>query len=132
MCDGNNRKKMRRKHMLSRENTVQTTMPLLQEIRASYQPRDAAQTTMSLLKEIFASYHPRAFAIRLWDGTVWEPEPGYPARFTLILQHPGALRKMFLPVSELSLAEAYIYNDIDIEGDIEAIFSISDYLFAQQ
>jgi len=88
------------------------------------------QSTLSLLQEILASYHPRNFAIRLWDGTVWEAERGYSANFTLILQHPGALRKMFLSRSELSLSEAYIYNDIDIVGDIQAIFPLVDYLLS--
>jgi cyclopropane-fatty-acyl-phospholipid synthase len=33
---------------------------------------------------------------------------------------------MVLPPSELNLGEAYIYNDFDIEGDIEAVFPIAD------
>jgi len=51
-----------------------------------------------------------SFAVRLWEGTTWQAEPssGEPPRFTLVLQHPGALRKMFLPPSELNLGEAYI------------------------
>ena len=75
----------------------------------------SAETSMSLLYDLFGSYHPRNFAVRLWDGTTWEAEPGQPARFTLVLQHPGALRMMFLPPNELTLGEAYIYNDFDIE-----------------
>ena len=92
----------------------------------------AVQTTLSLLQDILGPSAPasakRDFAVRLWDGTVWRPEPaaGEPARFTIVLQHPGALRKMFLPPNELTLGEAYIYNDFDIEGDIEAVFSIAD------
>jgi len=35
---------------------------------------------------------------------------------------------MFLPGDELSLAEAYLYNDFDIEGDIETIFPVADRL----
>ncbi len=62
-------------------------------------------------------------AVRLWDGTVWRPGSGSaePTRCTLALQHPGALRKMFLPPSDLNIGEAYIYNDFDIEGEIEVI-----------
>jgi len=92
----------------------------------------AVQTTLSLLQDILGPSAPasakRDFAVRLWNGTVWRPEPaaGEPARFTIVLQHPGALRKMFLPPNELTLGEAYIYNDFDIEGDIEAVFSIAD------
>ncbi len=82
------------------------------------------QTTLSLLQDLFGSLHPCNFAIRLWDGTTWKPQSAESTRCTLVLQHPGALRSMFLPLSDLSLGEAYIYNDVDIEGDIEAIFSI--------
>src|SRR5215469_3756988 len=88
----------------------------------------ALQTTLSLLQDLLGSSPQRNFAVRLWDGTTWKPEPqsGEPARFTIVLQHPGALRKMFLPPSDLTLGEAYIYNDFDIEGDIEAVFPLGD------
>ena len=88
----------------------------------------AVQTTLSLLQDFFGSSQLPIFAVRLWEGTTWKsaPESGEPTRFTLVLQHPGALRKIFLPPSELNLAEAYIYNDFDIEGDIEAVFPLGD------
>ena len=89
----------------------------------------AAEITLSLLQDVFSSSPARDVAVRLWDGTTWQPEPGSgePARCTLVLQHPGALRKMFLPPSDLSLGEAYIYNDFDIEGDIEALFPLMEH-----
>jgi cyclopropane-fatty-acyl-phospholipid synthase len=78
---------------------------------------------------LLAGYQRRDFQIRLWDGTTWgdDTQP----RFTLVLKHPGALREMFLRPSELTLGEAYVHNDFDIEGDIEAAFSIADYLIGQ-
>ncbi len=89
----------------------------------------AAEITLSLLQDVFSSSPARDIAVRLWDGTTWQPEPGSeePARCTLVLQHPGALRKMFLPPSDLSLGEAYTYNDFDIEGDIEALFLLMEH-----
>jgi cyclopropane-fatty-acyl-phospholipid synthase len=63
------------------------------------------------------------FSVRFWDGTVWEPKAINHARFTLVLQHPGALRQMFWPPNDLSLGEAYIYDDFDVEGDIHAFFA---------
>jgi cyclopropane-fatty-acyl-phospholipid synthase len=88
----------------------------------------AVQTTLSLLQDLLGSIQPGNFAVRLWDGTVWRPEAAgsEPARFTVVLQHPGALRKMFLPPNDLTLGEAYIYNDFDIEGEIEAIFPLAE------
>ncbi len=92
----------------------------------------AVQTSLSLLQDLLSSYHPRNFAVRLWDGTTWEAEPGQTTRFTLILQHSGALRKMFLPPTDLALGEAYIYNDFDIEGDIEAVFPVADHFMNER
>ena len=88
----------------------------------------AVQTTLSLLQDLFGSSEQRNFAVQLWDGTTWKPEPAEPTRLTLVLQHPGALRRMFLPPSDLNLGEAYIYNDFDIEGDIEAVFPLADQI----
>lgn len=92
----------------------------------------AVEIGLSFLKNLLGSYHPRDFAVRFWDSTMWEAEAGQLPRFTLVLQHPGALRKMFLPPSELNLGEAYIYNDFDIEGDIEAIFPIAEQLIMKK
>ncbi len=94
----------------------------------------AVQTTLSLLQDLFGSSQFPNFGARLWDGTVWQskPETGEPVRFTLVLQHPGALRKMLLPPSELNLGEAFIYNDFDVEGDLVAAFLIGDQLMDER
>src|SRR5262249_33269160 len=88
----------------------------------------AVQSSFAFLRDLLSDYGPRDFAVRAWDGTVWEPDAGQPARFTVVLQHPGAVRKMFWPPSKYGLAEAYIYDDIDIEGDIFAFFTFINYL----
>jgi cyclopropane-fatty-acyl-phospholipid synthase len=81
---------------------------------------DRVRTCLTLL---FPS--PRAYAVRLRDGNMLEPDAGR-ARFTLAIQSPGALRRMFnLPV-ELALAEAYIRGDFDIEGDMVAAFGLME------
>ncbi|HJQ28850.1 MAG TPA: cyclopropane-fatty-acyl-phospholipid synthase family protein [Rubrobacter sp.] len=88
----------------------------------------AVRKCLSFLDEMLGEHHPRDFAVRLWDGSVWDAEPGMPVRFTLVLKHPGALRRMFWPPGEISLAEAYIYDDFDIEGEIGAVFPLADDL----
>jgi cyclopropane-fatty-acyl-phospholipid synthase len=82
----------------------------------------------SFLHNLLGNYHPRDFAVRFWDGTTWNPDPGQPTRFTLVLKHPGALRRMFWPPSDLTIGEAYIYDDFDIEGDIAEVSKVADYL----
>jgi cyclopropane-fatty-acyl-phospholipid synthase len=87
---------------------------------------EAARLTWHLLDELFAGDRSHNISVRLWNGTCWPDEAPRPA--TIVLKHPGALRKMFLPGTELSLAEAYLYDDFDIEGDIEAVFELADAL----
>ena len=91
----------------------------------------AVNLTLDLLNDLFDDYRPRDFGVRLWDGSSLAPEPGQPERFTLMLRHPGALRRMFLPPSELALAEAYLYEDYDIEGSLEAVFPLADHLLVE-
>ncbi len=86
------------------------------------------RTGLGILRDLFNDYRPRDFAIRFWDGTIWDSEPGQPRRFTLCLNHPGSLCKMFWQPNEVKLGEAYIYDDFDIEGDIGAVFSLADYV----
>jgi hypothetical protein len=58
---------------------------------------------------------PRAFAVRLWDE-ITLPASADPA-FTLVLIHPHALRRMFMPPIERALGEAFIDGDFDVDGD---------------
>jgi cyclopropane-fatty-acyl-phospholipid synthase len=85
---------------------------------------------LDFLDHLFEFYPRRDFRVRLWDGTVWGR--GNPGRFALLLKHPGALRKMFLSPSELTLGESYIFNDFDIEVDIEASFAVADFLLSEE
>lgn len=82
------------------------------------------ERSVALLDHVFPS--PRNFAVRLWDQSEL-PAASAPA-FTLVLNHPGSLRAMFAPPIELSLGEAYIYNDFDVEGDFYAVFGLADVL----
>ena len=82
------------------------------------------------LDALLKHYARRDFAVRLWDGSVWGAE--MQPRFTLVLKRPRALRAMFSSPSELTLGEAYIHDDFDIEGDVEATFDLADYLLGQE
>lgn len=85
------------------------------------------QETLFSLQTLLGDLPSIDFAVRLWDGSLWGASPAE-ARFTWVLNHPGALRRMFWPLNELSLGEAYIFGDFDIEGDLEAAFSLGDQL----
>lgn len=90
--------------------------------------KDVVKDTLHFLEWILRGYHPRNFEIKLWDGTTFEADPGENVRFRLILTHPGSLKNMLWPPTELNMGEAYIYGDFDIEGDIEAVFPVAEYV----
>ncbi len=85
-----------------------------------------AQQSLTFLKRIFTDYSSRDFAIRLWDGSTLPQEVGQTRRFTLVINHPGALRKLLWNPTELGLGEAYVFKDFDIEGDLEAALKLQD------
>src|SRR3972149_2758810 len=75
----------------------------------------AATQAVEVLTLLFGP--PRDYAIRLWNGAVVGTAG---SRFVLALNHPGALRGMLIPPTDLNLGEAYVRNDFDVEGDLEA------------
>ena len=88
----------------------------------------AATRAMAIFRLLLHDYHPRDFAISCWDGSQWPAEYGSP-RFTLIVRHPDALRRMLkASANDLSLSEAYISGDLDVAGDIEAAMPVANYL----
>jgi cyclopropane-fatty-acyl-phospholipid synthase len=102
-------------------------MALLERVSAR---ESAVEHSISFLHHLFGYVQNDNFDVRLWNGTVWG-KSGNP-RFTLVLNHPGALRAMFTSPSYLSVGEAFIFRDFDIEGDIEAVFYLADRLFERE
>ncbi len=87
---------------------------------------EAKRLTFHLLDELFGSQRIGSLGIRLWDGTLW-PDSS-PRETTIVLKHPGSLRAMLQPGTEVGLGEAYLYDDFDIEGNIETAFELGDVL----
>jgi cyclopropane-fatty-acyl-phospholipid synthase len=97
----------------------------------AYSVRDhAVEISLDLLDAITADYPRRDFAVRLWNGDTWGNTRS--PRFTLVLKHAGALRRMLSGANELTLGEAYIYDDFEVEGNLEAAFEFGDYLLAHE
>ena len=92
----------------------------------------AVQTSRDMLTILASGYSPRDFAVRFWDGSRLEPEAGQEALFTLALKHPGAMKKMLWPPDGVAFAEAYVYDDYDIEGDILAFFRFTQFLIKKK
>jgi cyclopropane-fatty-acyl-phospholipid synthase len=95
-------------------------------MHATSSEKTVEEKTRHVLSEIFAGCSLEKVSVRLWDGTAWPDER--PRSAVLVLKHCEALGRMFLPGTEAGLAEAYLHNDFDIEGDIEAAFEVADFL----
>jgi cyclopropane-fatty-acyl-phospholipid synthase len=92
-------------------------------------PSTAKQITHEILDALFGGATEKV-GVRLWDGSHWPDDQ--PRRATLVLNHPGALRHMLLPGTEVALGEAYLYGDIDIEGHAESVFDLAEQLTSFQ
>ncbi|HEY5432741.1 MAG TPA: class I SAM-dependent methyltransferase, partial [Coriobacteriia bacterium] len=81
--------------------------------------------TIAVLTDLLGETHCWDVRIRLWDGTTLGPTH---ARTTIVLPFPWSLRSLMWPPNELNAGEAFIFGDIDIEGDIEGVFDVWDRL----
>ncbi len=73
------------------------------------------QTTLDIYHDLVGASSSPAPRLRLWNGELHGP---IDAPSTLVLRHPGSMRSLVMPGTELTAGEAYLYDDIDIEGDI--------------
>jgi cyclopropane-fatty-acyl-phospholipid synthase len=80
-----------------------------------------------VLDHLFGPPRSRSFAIGFWTGQVDAPARR-DTRFTLVLRSPGSLRRMLLPPTETSIVDAYLFGDVDVEGDMEAAVSLGDLI----
>ena len=94
------------------QHTSDPRVPLSQEVVAA----------------VFGPVSERHFAVRYWDGTFEPAGATSTPEFTLAFQRPGALRRMLLPATELSIAEAFVSGDVEIEGRMEQAMYLGDTL----
>jgi cyclopropane-fatty-acyl-phospholipid synthase len=83
----------------------------------------------AVFNSIFQDYEGPAFAIRLWDGWHWSSSVNQAPACTIVLNDPGALTALVAKPNEITLGEAFIRGDLDVEGDIFSAFSIAEHLF---
>src|ERR1700680_4014412 len=92
------------------------TMRPVQMTQQVHAADGAATKALSIFRLLLDDFHPRDFSISFWDGSQWQAESDAP-RFTLMVRHPDALRRMLkTSTNDLSLSEAYISGDLDVEG----------------
>lgn len=92
-----------------------------------FQPIDPrVRAARAVLAELIGPPSQWPITICFWDGSVEPGRAGEAKPASLILREPGALRRMLLPPSELALGEAYLRDDFDVEGDLEAVIDLVD------
>jgi len=82
----------------------------------------------AVVHDVFGEPDTRRFDVVYWDGS---REPGATAEFRLVITRAGSLRRMLLPPSELSIVEAFLSGDIDVEGDLERAVTLGDAINAR-
>ena len=90
------------------------------------EPASAPASATLLALERLLGGSPSHYAVELWTGERLGPAPGVSPHFTLRLAHASALRRMLWPPGELSLAEAFVRGDFDVEGDLTAAFALRE------
>jgi cyclopropane-fatty-acyl-phospholipid synthase len=78
----------------------------------------------AVIKTLFGPAPMRPMHVRYWDGSIERGRTD--SKFTLRLNRRGALRRMLLPPSELSIVESYLSGDVDIDGDFESATELGD------
>lgn len=95
---------------------VDGVVKTIEERFASEDPN--ARIAAAILRLLFGDAYARDFAVRLWEGTLIPAQERQ--RFTLRVNHPGALRTAFRPPVDLNAGRAFAAGLLDIEGDVEA------------
>ena len=90
-------------------------------------PAERLCAAQRIVAELFGPSRDRLFTVRYWDGFE-ELSGAGPPRFTLVFRRPAALRRMLLPPTEMRLAEAFLRDDFDVDGDLEAAAGLAAVL----
>lgn len=79
------------------------------------------------LARLFNGYDGPAFSIRFWDGWQWYCAQDKPI-CTLVINSPDALASIAAGANEVTLGEAFIDKELEVEGDLFAAFSVVEHL----
>jgi len=93
-------------------------------LQAKHLAKDSDAETLRALELLLALLGPRDFAVRLWSGQTLPAAAGHTARFVLVLTHRASLLRMLWPPGELTVAEAFVRGDWDVEGDLVAALAL--------
>ncbi|GMR21180.1 MAG: C17 cyclopropane fatty acid synthase CfaB [Gammaproteobacteria bacterium] len=108
---------------LTRNLIAETLTPV--PVDHSTRPERAVEAGKRIVQGLMKDYS-GPVAVRLWNGETVIGEPG--AYCTVVFNHPRALRDLVLHQDLVRLAEDHLAGAIDIEGDMESLFSLTEFL----
>ncbi|HTV06557.1 MAG TPA: cyclopropane-fatty-acyl-phospholipid synthase family protein [Acidobacteriaceae bacterium] len=82
-----------------------------------------------IFHSLFEGYEGSPFAVRLWDGWLWHSSTRGETSCTIVVHSANALRSLVLHPSEVTLGEAFLTKDIDVEGDLFSVFDVAEHVF---
>ena len=88
-------------------------------------PTRSSTSAAALLERVFAAL-PVPLAFRLWDGTTVHTGAPGPTPCTIVFHSPAILRRILRRPTPLAFGEAFIGEDLDIEGDIFAAMAVAN------
>jgi cyclopropane-fatty-acyl-phospholipid synthase len=83
----------------------------------------------SIFNAVFQGYDGPVFAVRLWDGWQWSSSASEAPVCTVVVNHPGALTSLCARPNQITLGEAFIRGDLDVDGDLFSVFQVAEHLF---
>lgn len=86
----------------------------------------------TILDTLFEGYQGPCFSVRFWDRLHWISPGGEQPVCTIVVSSASALRSLLIDASEITLGEAFLSKDIDVEGDIFSGFDAAEHLFQGQ
>jgi len=81
-----------------------------------------------VFNDLFRDFHESTFAVRSADGWHWSSSADRPPECTLIFKTAAAWRALMEDPTERTLGEAFIDGDLDVEGDLFAVFPVVHYI----
>ena len=92
---------------------------------------ETAHTHLSpALDSLLHGYEGPPFALQLWDGWIWRSPGAAEPACTIRIANSHALRSLVTEGSQLSLGEAFVHQEIDVEGDLFSVFAPVQHVLA--
>jgi len=79
-------------------------------------------------KFLFENYGGPAFSVRLWDGWSWSSSANQRPACTIVVSSPKALSSLIARPNQVTLGEAYINEELEVEGDLFSVFAVGEHL----